>query len=91
MNDSMIAWLGDAGSWAWQTAVVLLVVVNVAAVAAISVTRDRGLVNRWTSHWLGVNLGLIGVGVGTPIITGLLRMALSALPSFGTTAAHLPK
>lgn len=91
MNDAISAWLGDAGSLAWQVGVVLLVIVNVAAVAVISVTRDRGLVNRWTSRWLGLNIGLIGFGAGVPLLTGLLRMALSALPTVGSTAAHLPK
>jgi hypothetical protein len=91
MNESILAWLGDVGSWAWQTSVLLLVVLNVAAVAVVSVTRDRGIVNRWTGRWLGANIGLIGFGVGTPVLTGLLRLGLGALPTFGSTAAHLPK
>ncbi len=91
MNDSITTWLGDAGTWAWQTSVLLLIALNVAAVAVVSVTRDRGLVNRWTGRWLGANIGLIGFGVGVPAITGLLRLGLSALPTFGSAAAHLPK
>lgn len=91
MNDQLFAWLGDVGSWAWQTSVMLLIVVNVVAVAVVSVTRDRGIVNRWTGRWLGANLALIGLGAGTPLVTGLLRLGLSALPTVGSTAAHLPK
>jgi hypothetical protein len=91
MNDAILAWLGDAGAWAWQVGVILLVVVNVAAVAVVSVTRDRALVDRWTGRWLGFNLGLIGFAAGVPLLTGLLRLAFSALPTFGSTAAHLPK
>ncbi len=91
MNDAILAWLGDVSSWAWQTSVVLLIVVNVAAVAVVSVTRDRGIVNRWTGRWLGANVGLIGLGAGVPMLAGLLRLGFSALPTFGATAAHLPK
>lgn len=91
MNDSIIAWLGDAGSWAWQTSVLLLVALNVVAVAVVSITRDRAIVNRWTGRWLGANIGLIGFGVGIPTITALLRLGLGAIPTFGSAAAHLPK
>ncbi len=91
MNDVMLAWLGDVSSWVWQTSVLLLIVVNVVAVAVVSVTRDRGIVNRWTGRWLGANIGLIGLGAGVPLVTGLLRLGLSALPTFGAAAPHLPK
>jgi hypothetical protein len=91
MNESIIAWFGDVGSWAWQTSVVLLVVVNVVAVAVVSVTRDRSIVNRWTGRWLGANVGLLGFGVGVPLLAGLLRLGLSALPTFGASAPHLSK
>ncbi len=91
MTGWMLAWLGDVGSWAWQTSVVLLIVVNVLAVAVVSVTRDRGIVNRWTSTWLGINVGLIALGAGVPVVTGLLQLAVKALPALGPFSAHLPK
>jgi len=91
MTGWMLAWLGDVGSWAWQTSVVLLIVVNVLAVAVVSVTRDRGIVNRWTSTWLGINVGLIALGAGVPVVTGLLQLAVKALPTLGPFSAHLPK
>jgi len=91
MTGWMLAWLGAAGSWAWQTSVVLLIVLNVAAVAVVSVTRDRGIVNRWTSTWLGINAGLIALGAGVPVVTGLLQLAVKALPTLGPFSAHLPK
>ncbi len=83
MTDAMAAWLGEAGTWAWHVALGLLVVVNAAALTAVVVTRNRGLVDRWTGRWLGANLGLIAFGAGTPLVTGLVRLALSALPSIG--------
>jgi hypothetical protein len=91
MNGPMLVWLRAAGTWAWQASVVLLIVVNVAAVAVVSVTRDRGIVNRWTSTWLGINVGLLAVGAGVPMVTGLLRLAVKALPNLGPFSAHLPK
>jgi hypothetical protein len=83
MKDMMAAWLGDAGTWAWHVAAVLLVVVNAAAVTAVLVTRSRALVDRWTGRWLGVNVGLLAFGAGAPLVTGLLRLALAAIPSIG--------
>lgn len=91
MRAAIIAWLGAAGSWSWQVGILLFVAVNVVAVAVVSVTRDRGLVNRWTNTWLGINVGLIALGAGVPVVTGLLRLAVKALPTFRPIATHLPK
>lgn len=91
MKDAMVTWLQDAGAWSWHMGLTLLVLLNVAAVAVVLVTRDRALVNRWTSRWLATNLGLLGLGLGGPLVTGVVRLALNALPSFGSVAAHTPK
>jgi len=87
----MLAWLGDAGVWAWDTGLILLVAINLVAGTVLVATRNRGLVNWWTSRWLAINLGLVGLAVGGPLVTGLLRLALNALPSFGAASAQLPK
>jgi hypothetical protein len=91
MKESMLAWLHDAGAWVWHASVALLVLLNVTAVLVVAVTRDRGLVNRWTGRWLGTNLGLIAFGVGAPMVTGLLRLALNAIPTFGSVAGSAAK
>lgn len=87
MKIAMLAWLADAGAWAWQVSLPLFLVLNAAAVGALLLVRDRGLVNRWTSRWLAANLALLGLGLGVPVLAGLLRFALSAMPSLGSVAA----
>jgi hypothetical protein len=87
MKDEMLTWLGDASSWAWHASLLLIFLVNAVAVTAVVVTRDRALVDRWTSRWLAANLGLIGFGVAAPTVIGFVRLALAALPAFGTVAA----
>jgi hypothetical protein len=91
MKESMITWLGAAGAWAWHASLTLLVLLNAAAVVVVAVTRDRGLVNRWTSRWLGANLALVTFGVSAPVVTGLVRLALSTAPAFGSVVKALPK
>jgi hypothetical protein len=91
MKESLLAWLGATGSWAWHVSLTLLVLLNAMAATVVFVTRDRSLVNRWTSRWLGANLGLITFGVCAPVVTGLVRLALNAIPGVGAVASTLPK
>ena len=91
MRDAMVTWLQDAGAWSWHVGLTLLVLLNVAAAGIVVATRNRALVDRWTSRWLAVNLGLLGLGLGGPLVTGIVRFALNALPAFGSGAAQAPK
>jgi len=91
MKESLLAWLGDTGSWAWHVSLTLLVLLNATAATVVFVTRDRSLVNRWTSRWLGLNLGLLTFGVSAPVVTGLVRMALNIIPSVGSAATTIAK
>jgi hypothetical protein len=75
-------WLAGIGSWAWHSSLTLGIVFNVGAVLAVIVTRDRRLVDRWTGPWLGVNVALLGVGVGVPAAAWFLRTAVSLIPTF---------
>ena len=74
-------WLGGVGSWAWNASLSLGLVLNIVAVLAVVATRDRRLVDRWTSPWLAANLGLAAFGLGVPAVAWCLRTALSVLPS----------
>jgi len=76
-----VTWLEGVGSWAWNASFSLGVVLNVVAVLAVVATRDRRLVDRWTSPWLAANLGLVAFGVGVPAVGWCFRTALAALPS----------
>jgi hypothetical protein len=91
MKEVMLAWLADAGYWAWNISLTLFVLVNAAAIVVMVATRDTRLVQRWTGRWLAFNLGLIGLGLGTPLVTGIVRFALNALPAFGSASVIEPK
>ncbi|HMV33464.1 MAG TPA: hypothetical protein PKA50_15200 [Gemmatimonadales bacterium] len=85
MRADLIDWLARTGSWAWHSAVALLVVINAAAGLAVLATRSQALVDRWTPRWLAANVAVAGFGLGTPLLTWALRLGLAALPTFGTT------
>jgi hypothetical protein len=91
MQADLLPWLAALGAWAWRIGVALALVLNAVAVAAVAVTRSRALVNRWTSPWLAANLALLSLAAGVPLVTALVRLALSALPSFGPAVTQLPK
>ena len=75
--DALIAWLDRMGSVAFVTSAGLLVLIDITAVAAVVVTHDRRLVNRWTGRVLAVNLALLGAGLGTPALAFTARTAVS--------------
>ena len=91
MRSDIVTWLAGLGSWAWHTAVSRFIVVNALAVGAFLTTRNRALVDRWTPRWLAVNLGLLGFGLGTPLLAWAVRLAVSALPELGRAAVTGPK
>ncbi len=83
MQSALETWLAGVGSWAWHTALVLFLVLNGVAALALLGSRSRALVNQWTGRWLGANLALLGLGLGTPLVTTLLRWAVALLPGLG--------
>jgi hypothetical protein len=83
--DGLIVWLDQVRSIVFWGCVTGLVAVDLAAAAAVVVTRSRTLVNRWTGPVLAANLVLIGVGVGVPVVAFAARAAATALaPSLST-------
>ena len=75
-------WLGTA-AFRWSAFGFLLI--NGLAVAAFLVTRDRGLVNRWTSKLILGNVVLLGTGLGVPVLTKAAKLVVQAV---GATAGH---
>jgi hypothetical protein len=75
-------WLGTA-AFRWSALGFLLM--NGLAVTAFFVTRDRGLVNRWTSKLVFGNVVLLGTGLGVPILT---KAAMLVVEAVGATAGH---
>jgi len=70
MESYALDWLARLGSRALSLSLVGFVLVNGAALAALFITRDRTLVNRWTGHLLAANLVLAGAGLGVPLLAG---------------------
>lgn len=79
MGAPVVDWLASVGSAAFFWSMTAFVLVNGAAVAAVIVTRDRTLVNRWTGRLLGANLLLAGTGLGIPLMTSMAQLAISAV------------
>ena len=75
--DALVDWLDRMGSVVFVTTTGLLVLMDLTAIAAVAVTRDRQLVNRWTGRVLAANLLLLGAGLGTPLVAFTARTAVS--------------
>ncbi len=91
MDFDIMQWLGALSSTIVRLCVVLLVVVNAVALAVFAVKRDRSLVQRWTAPWLATNMVLVGAGVGTPLLVGITKFAITALAGAGQMAVSFVK
>jgi hypothetical protein len=79
MFDAGIAWLDRVGTLVFWTCVIALVTLDTAAVAAVIRTKSRELVNRWTGTVLGLNMLLIGAGVGVPGAVYVAKLVVRAV------------
>ncbi len=79
MESALVSWLSGVGAAAFRWSLTAFVIVNGLAVAAVILTRDRALVNRWTGRILAANLVLAGTGLGIPLLTAATRLALAAV------------
>ncbi len=77
MESTVLNWLASVGSTAFRWSAIAFFLVNGVAVAAVILTRDRSLVNRWTARILAANLVIVGTGLGVPLITTASRLAIS--------------
>ncbi len=88
MDATIISWLSAMSAVVVRLAVWGFVLLNVAAVAGVLVTRSRSFVDRWTSPWLAANVTVIGAGIGVPIVAGLGKLMVTALAApLGALAA----
>ena len=92
MPDTILAWLDAVGSTAFTLSAVAFVTLNALAIAAVLMTRDQRIVNRFTPHFLAVNLLLLGTGLGVPLAALAARSVISIVtPTFHhSDAADLP-
>jgi hypothetical protein len=71
--------LAVLGSTAFRWSAIAFVVVNTIGGLGIWLTRDRRLVNRWTSPLLACNLLLLGTGIGIPALSFSMRLVVNAV------------
>jgi len=91
MDVDIMQWLSVLSSTVIRLSVVLFVIVNAVALGVFAVKRDRALVQRWTSPWLATNLLLVGAGVGTPLLVGITKFAITAMAGAGQMAVSFVK
>ena len=91
MDVDIMQWLSVLSSTVIRLSVVLFVLVNAVALGVFAVKRDRALVQRWTSPWLATNFLLVGAGIGTPLLIGITKFAITAMAGAGQMAVSFVK
>jgi len=76
MEAAISAWLQDLAVRAFGISLFLMLAIDAAYAVILLATRDRGIVNRWTSRVLAVNLVLSGTGIGVPVLALSTRLAV---------------
>ena len=76
MEAAILAWLQNLAIRAFGISLFLLLAIDGAFALVLFATLDRGIVNRWTSRVLAVNLVLAGTGVGVPVLALGSRLAV---------------
>ena len=82
MEAAISAWLYDLAIRAFGLSLALGLLIDAGYALVVFATRDRGIVNRWTSRVLAVNLVLAGTGMGVPVLAFGSRLAVRALVPF---------
>ena len=77
--ESLADTLGSFAGTAFRLSALAFLLVNGAAAAAFILTRDRHLVNRWTSRLVAIDILLLGAGVGVPVVANAMRLVVSAV------------
>jgi hypothetical protein len=76
MEAAISAWLQELAIRAFGISLFLMLAIDGAFAVVLLATRDRGIVNRWTSRVLAVNLVLAGTGIGVPVVALGSRLAV---------------
>ena len=79
MEAAILAWLQGIAIRSFGLSLFLLLAIDGAFTMILFATRDRAIVNRWTSRVLAVNLVLAGTGIGVPVLALGSRVVVSAL------------
>jgi hypothetical protein len=68
MEAAILTWLEGVAIRAFGLSLFLILAIDGAFAVVLFATRDRALVNRWTSRVLAANLVLAGTGIGVPVL-----------------------
>jgi hypothetical protein len=68
MEAAISAWLQNLAIRAFGMSLFVMLALDGAFAVILLATRDRSIVNRWTSRVLAVNLVLAGTGIGVPVL-----------------------
>ena len=92
---AILAWLNDLSIRAFGLSLAFVLVLDAGYALVLFATRDRGIVNRWTSRVLALNLVLAGTGLGVPVLalgSGVAVRALFPLiPAHPALSPHRPE
>jgi hypothetical protein len=90
LDAEILAWLSSISSTVVRVSIVLFAAVNIAAAGVFLSRKDRRLVQKWTGPWLATNALLIGAGLGTPLVVGITKLAVTAIATLGGSAVAAP-
>lgn len=79
MEVAVLAWLSEVAVRAFGLSLFLVIGIDVAFAIIVFATRDRAIVNRWTSRVLAANLVLAGTGIGVPVLALGSRLVVRAV------------
>ena len=89
MEAAILAWLHDVAVRAFGLSLFLLLAIDGAFAVLLLATRDRGIVNRWTSRVLAANLVLAGTGIGVPMLALGSRVAVRMVAPLIPSLPHI--
>jgi hypothetical protein len=79
MEAAISAWLQDLAIRAFGISLFVMLAIDGAFAVILLATRDRAIVNRWTSRVLAVNVVLAGTGIGVPVLALSTRLGVRVI------------
>lgn len=79
MEPTVVSALDSIRQLAFSVSLWAFVAVNATAAAVVVITRNRSLVQRYTSPWLAANIILLGTGVGVPLVAGVAKSVVEVV------------
>lgn len=89
MEAAILAWLHDVAIRAFGLSLFLLLAIDGVFAVVLLATRDRTIVNRWTSRVLAANLVLAGTGIGVPMLALGSRVAVRMVAPLIPSLPHI--